>query len=192
VTAYFDVGSPFAYLGLTQLAPLADRLDLQPIALGALFKELGTANVPPFDFVPAKRGYILKDMQRWARWWGVPLAMPSRFPQRTLTAQRLCLVARRAGAPVATQLALAHALARAMWADDRDLTDEPTLAAILAAQALPAGWLAETQDPAIKAALADATTAARTAGVFGVPSFQVGDTLIWGQDRLDLVARELG
>jgi 2-hydroxychromene-2-carboxylate isomerase len=54
-------------------------------------------------------------------------------------------------------------------------------------------WLERCAEPAIKQALIDATTAARTAGVFGVPSFVVGGaTLIWGQDRLDLVAKALG
>jgi 2-hydroxychromene-2-carboxylate isomerase len=114
--------------------------------------------------------------------------MPAKFPQRTLTAQRLSLVARERGAPLAEQIALARALGAAMWADGRDLEDDGVLAAVLAAQHLPGDWLAATRDPAIKQLLADETAAARAAGVFGVPSFRVGDELIWGQDRLDLVA----
>jgi 2-hydroxychromene-2-carboxylate isomerase len=191
---YHDVGSPFAYLALTQLASVGGRLVLHPIALGALFKDLGTANVPLFDFVPAKRGYILRDMQRWARWWGVPLAMPAKFPQRTLTAQRLALVARARGAAVDVQLGLAAALAAAMWADGRDVSDDAVLADVLASRGLPAEWLAATREPAIKAMLVEETTAARAAGVFGVPAFRVpeaGAALFWGQDRLDLVVREL-
>jgi 2-hydroxychromene-2-carboxylate isomerase len=36
------------------------------------------------------------------------------------------------------------------------------------------------------------TTAAREAGVFGVPTFVVDGThLFWGQDRLELVAKTL-
>jgi 2-hydroxychromene-2-carboxylate isomerase len=188
---YFDVGSPFAYLALTQLDRLGGSPELQPIALGALFRDIGTANVPLFDFVPAKRDYILADIQRWARWWGVPFAMPAKFPQRTLLAQRLCLVAKRRSAAFDTQLALAVALARAMWVDNRDVADDATCADVLAARGLPVDWLAAAQDPAIKAELADATAAAHAAGVFGVPSFAIGDALVWGQDRLDLVVRAL-
>jgi 2-hydroxychromene-2-carboxylate isomerase len=188
---YFDVGSPFAYLALTQLARLGGTPELQPIALGGLFKDLGTANVPLFDFVPAKRGYVLADMQRWARWWGVPLRMPAKFPQRTLLAQRVCLVAKQRGASFDTQLALALALARAMWVDGRDVGDEVTVGIVLRDNQLPLEWLAATQDAEIKAGLVEATAAARAAGVFGVPAFQVGDTLVWGQDRLDLVTRAL-
>ena len=66
------------------------------------------------------------------------------------------------------------------------------LRSILVAAGLPVFWSARTQEPAIKAQLADHTAAARTAGVFGVPTYIVDGThLFWGQDRLDLVARAL-
>jgi carboxymethylenebutenolidase len=87
---------------------------------------------------------------------------------------------------------LAISLARAMWAEQRDLEDEATLGAILSAEGLPEAWLSRTQDAAIKAELAANTAQARDAGVFGVPTYIVdGKHLFWGQDRLDLVARAL-
>jgi carboxymethylenebutenolidase len=103
---------------------------------------------------------------------------------------------------------MATALARAMWAEQRDLEDPETLRSIVAAADLPGGrpagfpdgtpeqwpqqWLDRTQDPAIKADLAANTAAARDAGVFGVPTFVVdGKHLFWGQDRIELVARAL-
>ncbi|MCX5743430.1 MAG: DsbA family protein [Proteobacteria bacterium] len=192
---YFDVSSPFAYLALTQVARLADQTGvvprLVPILLGALFKELGTANVPLFTFPPPKLRYTGLEMTRWGHWWGEPVRMPRKFPQRTITAQRLCILAADRGWRV--QLELAVALARAMWRDDRDLEDVATLGEILDACGLPRAWLEGCSDPAVKQALIDATAAARAVGVFGVPSFVVDDTLlVWGQDRLDLVARALG
>jgi 2-hydroxychromene-2-carboxylate isomerase len=112
---------------------------------------------------------------------------------------------------------VAIALARAMWAEQRDLEDVETLRAVTSALDLPSGrpevegnpvrtpaqwperwpeqvdrWIARTQDPEIKAQLAANTAAAREAGVFGVPTFVVdGRHMFWGQDRLDLVARAL-
>ena len=139
---------------------------------------------------PAKQRYVEAEMARWARWWGVPFDMPLKFPQRTVTAQRLCLAgARWRGAPL--QLRLAIALGRAMWAEQRDLEDHATLAAILASCGLPEAWLLRAQEPSIKQLLASETAAAKAAGVFGVPTFAVGDQLYWGQDRLELVARAL-
>jgi 2-hydroxychromene-2-carboxylate isomerase len=128
-------------------------------------------------------------MMRWARWWGVPFEMPRQFPQRTIAAQRLILVADREGHGIE----LAIALGRAMWAEQRNLEDTATLAE-LATRVAPdraSGWLAAIASPEIKDALIANTTAAKAAKVFGVPTFVVGDQLFWGQDRLDLVAAAL-
>lgn len=190
---YFDVSSPFAYLGLAQLPALAAmgiQPRLVPILLGALFRDINQANVPLLAMPPAKQRYIGLDIHRWASWWGEPFDFPRKFPQRTITAQRLCLLAAAEGLDVG--LRMASALARGMWAEQRDLEDAEVLRAILGAAGLPEDWLARTQEPAIKAQLADNTAAARDAGVFGVPTFVVdGKHLFWGQDRLDLVARAL-
>lgn len=194
---YFDVASPFSYLGLTQLPALAAmgvQPRLVPILLGALFRDIHQADVPWFAMPVAKQRYVGLEMQRWASWWGQAFELPRKFPQRTITAQRLCLLAAAEGAETGVRLAIA--LARAMWAEQADLEDPETLRAVLTAAGLPAGWperwLAQTQDPAIKAQLVANTTAAREAGVFGVPTFVVdGKHLFWGQDRLELVARAL-
>lgn len=190
---YFDVASPFAYLGLTQLPALAAmgvQPRLVPILLGALFRDIGQANVPLLAMPAAKQRYIGLDIARWASWWGEPFDFPRKFPQRTIAAQRLCLLAAAEGWDVGVRLATA--LGRAMWVEQRDLEDEQVLRAIVGAAGLPEDWVARTQEPAIKAQLAEHTAAARAAGVFGVPTYIVDGThLFWGQDRLDLVARAL-
>ncbi|MEP6862586.1 MAG: 2-hydroxychromene-2-carboxylate isomerase [Deltaproteobacteria bacterium] len=194
---YFDVSSPFAYFALTQLPALASVTGttpvLHPILLGGLFRDIGQADVPLLAMTPAKLRYTSTEMQRWARWWGQPFAMPTKFPQRTIAAQRLCILAAEQG--YEPGIRLATALARAMWAEQRDLEDPATLGAILDAQGLPRDWVERTADPAVKAALVRETTAAKDAGLFGVPSFVVetpgGNHAVWGQDRLDLVVRYL-
>lgn len=193
VDAYVDIASPFGYLGLTQLAALARTgatVRLVPILLGALFREIGQADVPLFAMPPAKARYIGLDMERWARWWGVPFVQPSKFPQRTIAAQRSILLAGDLGDDVALRVAVA--LGRAMWAERRDLEDTDTLRAILEDCGLDPALVERTQDPEVKARLAANTARAKEAGVFGVPTFVVnGKQLFWGQDRLDLVARTL-
>ncbi|MGE5182134.1 MAG: 2-hydroxychromene-2-carboxylate isomerase [Acidobacteriota bacterium] len=192
---YFDVASPFAYLGLTQLPRLAEVCGvvprLRPILLGALFRAIGQVDVPLHAMPPAKQRYTLAEMTRWARWWGVPFEMPRKFPQRTVAAQRLCLIARdERGFADACRLAIA--LGRAMWAERRDLEDDATLAGVLGDAGLPREWLERTREPAVKAALAGETAAAQAAGVFGVPTWIVDGLVVWGQDRLELVMRALG
>lgn len=189
---YVDIASPFAYLALTQLPAFerAARVRIIPILLGALFRDIGTPDVPLFSMPAAKLRYVTVEMQRWARWWGVPFATPLKFPQRTITAQRLLVLATEESSAVA--IALGIALGRAMWAERRDVADPETLRAILVAQGLPPDWIERTAEPATKAALAANTEAARQRGAFGVPTYVVDDHLLfWGQDRLDLVARAL-
>jgi 2-hydroxychromene-2-carboxylate isomerase len=193
VDVYFDVSSPFAYLALTQVPALiraGATVRLVPILLGALFRDIGQANVPLFAMPPPKTKYVGLEMSRWARWWGVPFVSPSKFPQRTVTAQRLALLA--AERSVDDGMRMAIALGRAMWAEQRDLEDDATLRALLAAEGFPLEWLAATQDPRVKQALADNTARAQAANVFGVPTFVVDEKyLFWGQDRLELVAKAL-
>ncbi len=191
---YFDVSSPFAYLGLTQLPAMARASGvtprLVPILLGALFRDIGQANVPLFAMPPPKARYVGLEMVRWARWWGVPFQQPSKFPQRTVTAQRLALLAAEAGADAGVRFAIA--LGRAMWAEQRDLEDVATLREILEREGFPASLVERTSEPDTKARLAANTTEARERGVFGVPTFVVdGKHLYWGQDRLEQVARQL-
>jgi 2-hydroxychromene-2-carboxylate isomerase len=189
---YFDVASPFAYLGLTQLPQLTEVTGvaprLVPILLGGLFRAIGQVDVPLLAMPASKQRYTLAEMRRWAHWWGVPFAMPRKFPQRTVAAQRLCLLPTHP----AEQLRLAIALGRAMWAEQRDLEDADTLRGVLAECGMPREWLERTQEPQIKAALAERTADAHAAGVFGVPTWIVGRRyLMWGHDRLELVMRVL-
>lgn len=189
--AFLDVASPFAYLASTQLQRVAGTapLTLRPILLGALFRSIGTADVPWFTMPEAKRRYVGLELDRWARWWGVPWRFPSRFPQRTVTAQRLLLLAGEAAWP------LLHALMRAMWVLDRSVEDRAVLVEACADAGVDAALVDATEDPATKAALRDATAAAEAAGVFGVPTMIVhgagAPQLFWGQDRLELVAEAL-
>lgn len=191
---YFDISSPFAYLGLTQLPAVARASGvtprLVPILLGALFREIGQADVPWFAMPPAKQRYVGLEMTRWARWWGVPFEQPRKFPQRTVMAQRLCVLAAERGFDDGVRLAIA--IGRAMWAEQQDVEDPATLRALLEREGFPADWIERTSEPATKAKLVETTASAKAAGVFGVPTFVVDRThLFWGQDRLDLVARAL-
>ncbi len=192
---YFDVSSPFSYLALTQLSSLARGTGvtprLVPILVGALFRDIGQVDVPLFAMPAAKSRYVGLEMSRWARWWGVPFTQPSKFPQRTVTAQRLCILA--AQKDPTDGLVLAETLGRAMWAEQRDLEDDATLRELLKACGMPSEWVERTRDADVKGALVDNTARAKAAGVFGVPTFIVDETfLFWGQDRLELVMRALG
>lgn len=84
------------------------------------------------------------------------------------------------------------AVFRAFWADNQNMGDPAAIAAVLRAAGLDAdGCLARIESTAIKQALREATDAAVARGVFGAPSFFVGDAMFVGQDRLGFVERAL-
>lgn len=189
---YFDFSSPFAYLGSTQAEALAARtgatLVLRPMLLGAVFKAIGTPDVPLMTWSEQKRAYYLKDLMRWAEHWGVPFQFSTRFPTNSVKALRALLAL-----PEARRAPFMHAAFRAMWAEDRDLADDGTLRGLLGDVGANADEILPrlgTQE--IKDALFASTKRAIDAGVFGAPTWIVDEKeLFWGQDRIPLVERAL-
>lgn len=188
VEFFFDVGSPYSYLASTQIEGLRARtgacVRFRPFLLGAVFKASG--NDTPAR-VPAKARWMLSDLARFAADYGVPFRMNSRFPPNTLAAQRALVAAERLFGEDAMER-LAMALFRAMWVEDRDLASGDELAFAINAARLDARRIAEAiGTDEVKAALREATDEALARGAFGAPTFFVGDTMFWGNDRLPLL-----
>lgn len=192
VSFYFDFSSPFAYLAATRIEAVARRAGAavrwKPFLLGALFKLIGTADVPLFTMPEPKRVLVGVDIGRWAEHHGVPFRSPSRFPMNTVKPLRMVLQL-----PDAQRAPLVAAIYRAYWAEDRDISDDAVLASIAASVGLDgAALVAGTKSEAVKALLKEATDEAQRTGLCGAPSFLVGDQLFWGQDRLVFVEKALG
>ena len=72
----------------------------------------------------------------------------------------------------------------ANYAEQKDISDDATLRAILAALGVDAdAALAAANTPENKDALKRQTEEAASRGLFGAPSFTIGDELFWGNDR---------
>lgn len=187
----FDFGSPAAYLAWTQLPRLvADTgasVDYQPILLGGVFQASG--NRAPIT-VPAKGRYLFQDLDRYARQYGVPLVMNPHFPINTITLMRIDVALLEAGqAPLQ---AWRDAAFRAIWAEQRNLGDATVVAEVLGSVGLDApAVLAMAAEPSVKESLRLRTQQAVDRGVFGAPTFFVGEAMFWGQDRLDFVRAAL-
>jgi 2-hydroxychromene-2-carboxylate isomerase len=185
----FDVGSPTAYLAWKRLPKIVERtgasVEHVPILLGGIFKSTG--NAPPGTVV-AKGAWMADDMAIWAKLDGTAFAMNPKFPINTTAMMRGCVAAGHRGEFVA----YTDAVFEGMWRDARDMGDPAVLAKVISDAGLDAGaYAAAIEDQAVKDALRANTDAAVAAGVFGAPSFFVGDRLFFGQDRTQFVEMAL-
>lgn len=188
---YFDVGSPAAYLAWTQVPRLAQAtgatVNYKPFLLGGVFQ--ATGNRSPAE-VPAKGKWMDTDLQRFAKRYGVPFRHNPHFPINTLALMRaaLGLQMRRPD----RLLPYGDAIFKAVWVDGRNMNDAAEVGRALQEAGFdPQTVLALTQDPEVKERLKAETQQAVARGVFGAPTFFVGDQMFWGQDRMDFVKEAL-
>jgi 2-hydroxychromene-2-carboxylate isomerase len=191
VEFFFDVGSPAAYLAWTQMPRIAAETGAEvidrPFLLGGVFQS--TANKSPME-VPAKGKYVLEDLTRFAKRYGVAFNQNPNFPINTLTLMRGA-IALQMHEPQKLKPYL-DAVFRAMWVDGKNLTDPATVAAVLQAAGFnPQELLALTADPQVKDKLKAVTQEAVDRGAFGAPTFFINGRMYWGQDRLDFIKEEL-
>jgi 2-hydroxychromene-2-carboxylate isomerase len=187
IVFFHDVSSPFSYLASTQIDRVAARHDAtvewRPILLGALFREIGTPDVPLHTFNATRQAWTRRDAELWAEAWGVPFRFPSQFPIRSVLPQRAMIV----------RPDLAPHLYRAAWAEDRRVDDPAVVAEIASAADMDAeAVLQAASSQSIKDALRANTDDAAQSGVCGVPTFDVRrpgrePLLLWGQDRLAML-----
>ena len=187
----FDVGSPYTYLAYHQLPKIAAEKDAEviwrPMLLGGVFQ--ATGNHSPIE-IPAKGRYSLIDLQRWAAHFGVPLTMNPNFPLNTLQLMRGAVAYQLRG-EAEFQRYLAPMFG-AMFERPRNLGQAEQVTAVLQENGLDAAeFPALISEPAVKDQLKRNTEEAVARGVFGAPTFFVGEQMFWGQDRLDFVEQAL-
>jgi carboxymethylenebutenolidase len=190
---FFAPQSPYVYLGHERFVQIAQQhgatVRLKPVDLGQVFPVSGGLPLP--KRAPQRQAYRLMELRRWADHLGLTLHLqPLYFPVPADEAARLLIAVDRADGTAAA-LDLQARIGRAVWAEERDIANAITLAAILAEAGLPADRLDEARDPAVQASYQGHTDEAITAGVFGAPSYVVDGEIFWGQDRLDFLARRL-
>lgn len=188
---YFDVVCPFAFMAFRQLprveAELGVEFSLKPVLLGGLLREVGGPDDPNTVMSAPRTVINRRDIVTWAEAWNVPIRIPPAHPRRSVEAMRLCVLAQSSGAEVLE--AVARDLFEAYWIAGADIGNLGVLEAIARRHGVDASQLAA---PTTKTALREATAAAAAAGAFGVPTFRLPQRIVWGQDRLSILARALG
>jgi 2-hydroxychromene-2-carboxylate isomerase len=188
---YFDFGSLAAYLAHTQLpkmcAETGASANLLPMLLGGVFQ--ATGNVSPMT-VPAKGRYAFMDFKRFADGYGVPLNMNPHFPVITTTLMRMVTAMQTKNDPRMQNFM--DVVFQAIWVDSLNMNDPAIVGQVLTDAGFDAAaLLAMANDQATKDQLKAVTAKAVERGVFGAPSFFVGDEMFWGQDRIEQVKAAL-
>lgn len=186
---WYDVQSPTAYLAYWELKKIAARtgaaIDYRPMLLGGVFK--ATGNQTPVNVKP-KGKWMFFDMSNYARKYGVPLRSNPYFVFSSLPLMRGAILAQERG-----ELDLYNdTIFCGIWRDAKNLGDPAVIVETLKEAGLDAAAYVEgIQRQDVKDKLIANTNEAVEKGVFGAPTFFVGDRMWWGQDRLEWVEQEL-
>lgn len=190
---YFGTISPWAYLAGDRLERIADRhgavITYKPLDILQLFDRTG--GVRPANRHPSRMEYRAQELPRWGDHLGMPLNVkPTFWPVNMAPSSYAIIAAQQAGG--GDLGGLVQGFLRAIWAEERDISDDTVIRDILAAHGF---------DPALadKGLFIGAETYGRNleqaveAGVFGSPFYVVRESgqRFWGQDRLDFLDRHL-
>jgi carboxymethylenebutenolidase len=194
VQYFFAPQSPWTYLGHLRFWDIARKagakIEVLPVDLGGKVFPI-TGGLPLSKRAPQRQAYRLVELKRFSEYLHAPLNLQPRFfPVAGDDAARLIIaVDQHDGSDAAMHIA--DAVLRAVWAEERNIADESTLAALLKERELPARRLEDAHSQAVAGRYEANTKRAIDAGVFGAPSYVIDGEIFWGQDRLDFVERKL-
>jgi len=173
----YDVISPFAYLSLPRLKEFSGRVTLEPrpVLFAALLDHFGQRG--PAE-ISTKRRFTYRFALWRARRLKLPMRLPPAHPFNPLAALRLIIAA-------GSDLRAAETVLTAAFRDGRDLGD-PKVIEALAHELGVTEPQVQLADPAVKARLRANTDWAIARGIFGVPTFVIGEEFFWGHDAIDM------
>ena len=182
---WFEFGSPYSYLTIMRIQDMAALhgvyIVLRPFLLGPIFKNLGWQS-SPFLEQKEKLAYMWRDVERESEKYGLQWTQPTVFPRVAVLPLRVALAF--ADEPWISDFCRAVMVQN--FAEDRDIGATENVERALTALALPVvDIIGAAQSEANKLALRQQTERAQALGIFGGPTFLVGNEMFWGNDRLE-------
>jgi 2-hydroxychromene-2-carboxylate isomerase len=183
---WFEFASTYSYPAAMRIGALARARGVivrwRPFLLGPVFKAQGWDN-SPFNIYPVKGRYMWRDLERICAAAGLPFVRPAVFPQNTILAARVALVALGEG----WGEDFSCAVYAAEFGEGRDIGAPGLIADILTALGRDAdAVITRAQADDNKLMLRKNTEEAQALGIFGAPSIVTADgELFWGNDRLE-------
>ena len=187
---YWDLGSTNSYFALHLIEPVAARhgarIVPRPFNLGYVFRHHSYVLM---DEPKAKITNRIVDLHRWARRHRLPFQMPTKFPIKTSPALRGALAMRRFG----KEWEYLQQIFAAYWErDDASVAELDGLRPVASALGVdPEQFIALADSAEVRQDLIAETDAGLARGVFGAPTFVVGEEIFWGKDRMDFIDEEL-
>lgn len=198
VDQFYSLSSPWAYLAGPRLQDIVRRhhatLTLKPYDFQLVAPQTG--GVPIRTRPHNRRDYHEVELDRWRRYLGMPMTLrPKHYPFENPKpnwnkhAGWMVIAAQVQGLDA---MRLSHAILRALWAEEKDISDADVRRRLADAEGLDgAALVAAEQDDEVQTLYQRYTEEALAKGVFGAPTFVFEDELFWGQDRLDFLDRAL-
>ena len=185
VDFWIEYGSTYTYLSVARMGRLAEASGVevrwQPFFVMPIMAELGMTQGPFLPF-PSKTAYMWRDIERRSSRHGIPYARPSTYPVNSLLTARIACIASAEG----WCQAFTEEVFRLHWSENILIGSDENLHRALVGLAKDPRMLVEkAQTAETKEALKKQTERAKSLGIFGAPSFTVGEELFWGDDRLD-------
>jgi len=193
VDFYYDFRSPFAYFATHRLDLLTTKgaeITWRPAYVSVLLNL--QANAEPWaerddPLPPPKRAHFMADIFRLIEFWKIPFNMPDPGIPECNQAMAIAALLEQDGI---AHDAFRNAIFRAVWQEQKDGADPNVLQKCLAAGNHDPGLIDQAKEKGVDL-LTQNTIAAYQRGVFGVPTFVVGDDLYFGADRMELIASRL-
>lgn len=196
---YYSQSSPWAYLGGPQLQDIVRRHRVRLLLKPYDFQDvvLKTGGMPLRTRLPPRRAYHEVELARWSDYLGMPLVLkPRHYPQQIPTDPKwnkyagwMVIAAQDQGLDA---FPLSHAILRALWAEERDISDADVRRQIADENGYDGAALVAAERTSRVQELYQAYSAEALAlGVFGAPSYVLDGVIYWGQDRLGFLDRAL-
>jgi len=191
---YASLNSPWTHMGAARIEGMAAAhgasLRIYPVDFGEIFANSGGLPLPKRS--PQRQAYRLQELARWRDHLGIPIHIqPKHFPSSEALSSG-CVIAVRDTMGDQPAIKLAHAVLKAVWQRELNPGDLETLSMLIKECGLdPDAVLKLCSEPRWKERRDADTKAALARGVFGAPTYVIGEDIFWGQDRLEFVERRL-
>jgi 2-hydroxychromene-2-carboxylate isomerase len=192
---YASLNSPWTHLGAARIEAMAmangATLRIFPVDFNAtIFPASGGLPLP--KRAPQRQAYRMMELRRWREQVGAPIKLEPKFFPHNEGQSASSVIALRETQGDQPAIRLAHRILKALWEEEKNPADSETLAGLIRDVGQdPDALLRLAADPKWAERRVADTQAALDRGVFGAPSYVIGEEIFWGQDRLAFVEKRL-